>query len=72
MQFLIIINLNINIFIFLRRIPVIKDPIVGVILNRLVTLVSSISLSLTLFSVINTQLSLPLIPTDVKPEVFTA
>ena len=34
MQFLIIINLNINIFIFLRRIPVIKDPIVGVILNR--------------------------------------
>ena len=41
-------------------------------LNRFVTVDASINLSLTLFSVIKTQLSLPLIPTEVNPEVLIA
>jgi len=57
---------------YLRRIPVVRQPIVGVMLKILVTVEASINLSPTLFSVITTQLSLPRIATDVRPDVFTA
>ena len=58
--------------LFLPQFPVVTTPIDGVILNMFVTVYASISLSPTLFSVITTHESFPLIPIDVKPDNLTA
>jgi len=59
-------------YILIPQFPVVTAPIEGVILKMLVTVYASISLSPTLFSVITTQESFPLIPTEVKPDNLTA
>lgn len=50
----------------------VSAPIEGVILNRFVMVLASISLSGTLFSVMRTAESLPLSPTEVRPDCFRA